>query len=277
MTFDCGPAQPESPSPGYQKALLALWARAANRTRDKSSRHFLQDHFQIRRPELRAATEERSATCVVSSGGPLKRIFGTEVLRIAPDAVNLDRLNNVGIPVLDHHAQVPVDRALGRVRDAWIDNGALMARFTFNQTAPADEAFGMVARGEVSGISAGFHVERWEITDEDGRVFDPEYDHISANADITYTASRWQLLEISIVCVPQDPLAVITSVAGAETRVLPHERGIGPEAAAEVRARMQARYDRAMAAHDGRNQPRRPWQGYSRRPRPYYKVSRFAT
>jgi hypothetical protein len=271
-------AQAESPSPNFQKALLAIWANAAEQTRNPYSRRFLQDHLQIRRPELRAATEEqtRSATCIVSSGTPLKRIFGTEVLRITPDAVNLDRLNNVGIPVLDTHAQVPVDRALGRVRDVWIDKNVLMARFTFNKTSAADEAWGLVSRGEVAGISPGFHVEKWTIKDEAGRVLDPEYDYISPDADdITYEATRWRLLEISICCVQQDPLAVITSVANAKTRTLELERGIGPEAAAAARARMQATYDRAMAAHDN-PPPRRPF-GYSKRPRPYYRVTRFAT
>jgi hypothetical protein len=39
----------------------------------------------------------------ISMGSPVKRNYGTEVLRISPDAVDLSRMQNGGIPLLDHH------------------------------------------------------------------------------------------------------------------------------------------------------------------------------
>jgi phage head maturation protease len=39
---------------------------------------------------------------------------------------------------------------------------AFMGRLAFNQTAEGRNAEGMVARGEIAGISAGYRVEEWE-------------------------------------------------------------------------------------------------------------------
>jgi hypothetical protein len=33
----------------------------------------------------------------------------------------------------------------------------------------------MVARDEINGVSAGYRVEEWEISDSDGRLLDPAY------------------------------------------------------------------------------------------------------
>src|ERR1700722_16922124 len=170
-----------SPSPNYRKALLELWANSAEQTTTKSSRRFMQGHVIVRAPELpiRAnsyAEEERSALATVSAGSPVNRPWGTEILRIAPDAVNLGRLKNCGIPLLDTHQIVSIDTALGRVAHAWINNGALVVRIIFNETPLGEMAAGMVERGEIVGTSPGYHVEEWEITDKFDRVLDPEMD-----------------------------------------------------------------------------------------------------
>ena len=79
----------------------------------------------------------------------------------------------LGIPLLDHHQQSGLDSMLGRVTETWFRRGALMGRLKFNQTEQGQKAEGMVARNEVAGISAGYRVEEWEITDPDGKVVDP--------------------------------------------------------------------------------------------------------
>ncbi|MET4207718.1 hypothetical protein [Bradyrhizobium sp. LA2.1] len=105
---------------------------------------------------------------VISMGSPVKRAYGMEVLRISPDAVDLSRLVDGGIPLLDHHKQDGIDSILGRVTNLWIEPGKLMGRIQFNKTKQGQMAEGMVARGELTGISAGYRVEEWEITDADG-------------------------------------------------------------------------------------------------------------
>jgi hypothetical protein len=103
---------------------------------------------------------DHSVEAVISMGSPVARPYGTEVLRIHPDAVDLTRLREGGIPLLDHHSQAGIDSVLGRLTDAWFDDGALVGRFKFAQTKQGQKAEGMVARGELAGVSAGYRVDQ---------------------------------------------------------------------------------------------------------------------
>src|ERR1019366_7050715 len=79
----------------------------------------------------------RTVECVISVGSPVKRFFGTELLRITPDAVKLDRMKTSGIPLLDSHQQVGLSNHLGRFVDTWITSGAkpaLMGRIALDAT-----------------------------------------------------------------------------------------------------------------------------------------------
>ena len=64
----------------------------------------------------------------------------------------------------------------------------------------------MVSRGEISGISAqGYRVDEWEVKDADGNVIDPNRLRWDDNSDdLTFTATRWELLEVSLVTIPAD-------------------------------------------------------------------------
>jgi phage head maturation protease len=165
---------------------------------------------------------------VISKGSPVARLYGTEVLRISPDAIDLSRLHEGGIPLLDHHSQAGIDQILGRVTDAWIERGALMGSIRFNQTEQGKKAEGMVSRGEISGVSAGYRVDSWLITDADGDVVEER--DIGWNDELTFTATRWQLFEASLVGVPADAVASVRSLGG------------GRDLIADVKARMLARY-----------------------------------
>jgi phage head maturation protease len=157
---------------------------------------------------------EHTVEAVISTGAAVAREYGTEVLRIAPDAVDLSRLHDGGgIPLLDHHSQAGIDSVLGRLTDAWLERGALVGRFKFAQTEQGKKAEGMVARGELTGVSAGYRVDQWEIRDADGRVVDPDKDRVRWDDDLTYTATRWQLFEASLVGVPADAASAIRSMS----------------------------------------------------------------
>jgi phage head maturation protease len=153
---------------------------------------------------------DHTVEAVISMGSPVERPYGTEVLRITPDAVDLSRLHDAGIPLLDHHKQDGINSMLGRVTHAWIEHGALIGRFKFNQTEQGQKAEGMVARGEVTGVSAGYRVDAWEITDADGEVVDER--NVRWNDNLTFTATRWALLECSAVGVPADSVAQVRSM-----------------------------------------------------------------
>jgi Caudovirus prohead serine protease len=186
----------------------------------------------------------RMVDCVISVGSPVKRFYGTEVLRITPEAVKLDRLKSGGIPLLDSHQQIGLSNHLGRFVDTWITSGtkpALMGRIAFDDTPEGRKAEGMVARGEITGISAGYRVNDWEIKDGDGRVIDPEVDRIRWDDDsLVFTAVDWELFEASIVSVPADSAAVIRSLGSGADRALPAFTGMDPRVRT-ILARMHAR------------------------------------
>jgi hypothetical protein len=69
----------------------------------------------------------RTVEAVISMGSPVKRFYGTEILRIHESAVDTNRVWSGSCPVLDSHQQVGLNNMLGRVTETWITRGALMA------------------------------------------------------------------------------------------------------------------------------------------------------
>ncbi|HMF50184.1 MAG TPA: hypothetical protein VK603_16140 [Candidatus Saccharimonadales bacterium] len=143
-------------------------------------------------------------------------------MRIARDAVGLDRMKNGSmIPLLDSHQSAGIHNALGRFKETWFNRGALMGKIIFNQTPNGKLAEGMVERGEIAGISAGYCVREWEITDDGGKVLDPDNTQIRWDDNLTFTATRWDLHEASLVAVPADHLSGIRSIGSGADRSLP--------------------------------------------------------
>jgi phage head maturation protease len=183
-----------------------------------------------------------SCECVISAGAAVARFYGTEVLRIDSKSVDLSRVTNGGCPLLDSHSQSSIDAVLGRIDSAWIKSGQLYGKIIFAQTPAGRQAEGMIARGELRGISAGYSVSDWEISDDDGDIIDPEKGQMRWDDKLTFTAVRWQLLEASLVGVPADAASAVRSFGSMVTGDL-----------VDVRARMLARqrmHERSQAAHD---------------------------
>jgi Caudovirus prohead serine protease len=170
-----------------------------------------------------------SCDCIISAGAPVQRFYGTEVLRIDSKSVDLSRVTNGGVPLLDSHSQTSIDAVLGSISTAWIKGAQLYGRIVFAQTPAGRQAEGMVARGELKGISAGYSVSKWEISDADGNVLDPDSSP-RWDENLVFTATRWQLLEASLVGVPADAASAVRSFGGAATGDL-----------VDIRARANAR------------------------------------
>jgi hypothetical protein len=183
----------------------------------------------------------RTVDAVISTGSAVQRIYGVEKLRISPDAVGLDRMKNGSmIPVLDSHQAGSISNALGRVTSTWFARGALWGKLAFNETPMGTMAMGMVQRGEIAGISAGYAVREWEITDKDGRVIDPEVERIRWDEDgLTFTATSWDLHECSLVNIPADMLSGVRSMGSGVDRA--SFIGGAVTGIANIRARMFSR------------------------------------
>jgi phage head maturation protease len=194
--------------------------------------------------------KSHSCECVISAGAALARFYGLEVLRIDSKSIDLSRVVSGGCPLLDSHSQSSIDAVLGRIDSAWIKSGQLYGRVIFAQTPAGRRAEGMIARGELKGISAGYSVSEWEISDADGTILDPNKTQMRwDDTDLTFTASRWQLLEASLVGVPADAMSAVRSfVTGATGDLI------------DARARMGSRqrmHERSQAADRSVDQPDR--------------------
>jgi hypothetical protein len=211
--------------------------------------------------------KNRSVNCIISMGSPVARFYGTEVLRISPAAVNLDRMKGGSmIPVLDSHQAGSIANALGKITKTWFNRGALWGTIAFNQTPNGKLAEGMTARGEISGISAGYCVNEWEITDEKGKVIDPEVERIRWDeTGLTFTASSWSLHECSICTIPADPLSGIRAMGSGVDRAFVGtiNRANDVLVRMQVRQRMQERqtaYDDRRALIGGSDRPAGAWR-----------------
>lgn len=143
----------------------------------------------------------RTVEAVFSAGTAVNRWYGTEALTISEEAIDLTRVAAGLCPLLNSHNPRDLDAVLGRVLDARIESGQLVGTFLFADTDAGRAAEGRVARGEVLGISVGYIVRTWTLTE-------------STDERDTWTATRWELLEVSLVAVPADPNAGVRSAPG---------------------------------------------------------------
>jgi hypothetical protein len=95
-----------------------------------------------------------------------------------------------------------------------------------------DQAWGMIQRREISAVSIGYRVLTWTVRDSDGEIIDQEQAYPDAST-FSYTADRWQLLEVSICSVGSD--------VGAGIRSMPNDSDANNYySATNTRARMRA-------------------------------------
>ncbi len=132
-----------------------------------------------------------------------------EVLIHTAAAIDLTRADG-GLPLLwQHNSHQPI----GRVDDLKIEDGKLRGVFTFAPNPKAQEVRADVAAGFLRNVSIGYVVHEW-IEKDDGRLIE---------------ATRWELLEASIVSVPADASVGINRAYGArnEGGNVPQANGAG--------------------------------------------------
>jgi len=150
--------------------------------------------------------ETHTVEAVFSAGSRVARWGAYEELEISALAIDLNRVALGQCRLLDTHKQDSVDSILGIVESARIEGGLLVGRIRFADTDAGRRAEGMVARGELTGISVGYRVTTWTLASLENEVE-------------VWRAVKWELLEVSLVAVPADPQASIRSTPVETQRV----------------------------------------------------------
>lgn len=180
-----------------------------------------QKRFQL--PQLTRAiqadaisvdAESRTVEFPFSSELPVERWFGDEVLSHKAGAADLTRLND-GAPLLFNHN---MDEIIGVVERAWMgEDKRGYAKVRFAKTARADEVMSMVNDGILRNVSFGYRIS--------------EMVESVADKKSTYTATRWEPFEVSMVTVPADHTVGIGRAEAKDERdVIVHRM---PEESAE--------------------------------------------
>ena len=107
--------------------------------------------------------DSRRRTISFSSEEPYRRWFGMEILDHAENALDLSRLNDVGVLLFNHDT----DKVVGKVIRAWVENHRGMAEVEFDTDDDAEKIFGKVKSGTLKTTSVRYSVDV-------GRADDPE-------------------------------------------------------------------------------------------------------
>lgn len=137
---------------------------------------------------------ERRFIISFSSEDPYNRCWGVEILSHADGAVDLTRLNEIGVVLFNHDR----DCVVGKIIRAWIENSRGCAEIEFDTDKDAEVIFQKVSNGTLKGVSVGYRVDTWEEVAPGAKSSDGRFD---GPCDI---ATKWMPLEVSIVSVPAD-------------------------------------------------------------------------
>ncbi|MFD2030942.1 phage portal protein [Ancylobacter dichloromethanicus] len=140
----------------------------------------------------------RSVEAIFSTGARVRRWGIYEELAVSPESVDLGRVAQGQVRLLDTHDSSSIDKVLGVVVSARAADGHLTGVIRFADTEPGRRAEAMVQSGDLVGISVGYRVTTWTLTSTE-------------NDQEVWRADRWELLEVSLVAVPADPGAMVRS------------------------------------------------------------------
>lgn len=145
--------------------------------------------------DIRALDDEkRNFELSFSSEEAYQRWFGSEILSHEPNAVDLSRLNEIGVLLYNHNR----DKVLGRIDKAWVKDNRAYATVTFDDDEEADVIYQKTKSGTLRAVSVGYTVDSWEEVAAGKKSSDGRH------AGPCSVALKWQPYEISIVSVPAD-------------------------------------------------------------------------
>ena len=168
-------------------------AKTKTRNKNEPQRRSMYEEAIICRTE---GADSRQAELSLSSEEPCRRWFGVEILSHDAEAVDLSRLQEIGVVLFNHDR----DRVIGRVLSVRLDEVThrLRAVIQFDEDEESERVYQKVRSGTLKGVSVGYAVDVWEevkagATSTNGRFTGP-----------CEVATRWTPYELSIVSVPAD-------------------------------------------------------------------------
>lgn len=137
---------------------------------------------------------ERRFEISFSSEEPYERWFGIEILDHSEGAVDLTRLQEMGVVLYNHKRDI----AIGKVVSVSIEEGRGKAVIEIDTDEESEKIYQKMVSGTLKGVSVGYIVNNWEEVaagkkSEDGRFQGP-----------CSIAKKWIPYEVSIVTVPAD-------------------------------------------------------------------------
>ncbi len=140
--------------------------------------------------------DSRIVDLSLSSEEPYHRWFGTEILSHDEGAIDLTRLQELGVVLFNHDRDTVIGKILSVELDK--DERKLRASVQFDEDEESDKIYQKVKSGTLKGVSVGYMVNVWEdvaegVTSTDGRFTGP-----------CSVATRWTPYELSIVSIPAD-------------------------------------------------------------------------
>ncbi len=138
--------------------------------------------------------EDRKFEISFSSEEPYNRGY-VEILDHDPGAVDLTRLNEIGVMLFNHER----DEVIGRIERAWVEGNRGKAVVVFDNDEKSNRIYEKVRSGTLKGVSVGYRIlnEEWVeagSVSKSGKFQGP-----------CVVATSWMPFEVSIVSVPADP------------------------------------------------------------------------
>ncbi len=144
--------------------------------------------------------ESGTVEVVLTTGAPVQRAGYIEALAIAPENVEFASR----IPLLDSHRQTSITDIKGNVSNLRFEPGAIVATLTISDPT----ALAAIARGDVTGVSVGYRVKNWTESRD------------AESGKRIRTATKFEIVEVSLVAVPADIHATIRSKQVAEQETI---------------------------------------------------------
>lgn len=138
---------------------------------------------------------ERKFSLSFSSELPYERFWGTEILSHSEGAVDLERVNSIGVVLYNHNR----DKVIGKILSAEVKDSRGEAVIEFDDDAESETIYKKVSGGTLKGVSVGYAVSNWEDVAAGKKSTDGRFEGPCS------IATRWTPFEISIVSIPADP------------------------------------------------------------------------